>query len=150
MVHPTGELSIGMNLLFKLSKDVAVVLGKEYDVEIIEKHHHFKKDAPSGSAKRLAEMAAEGLNQKLENVGVYGREGTQNERKPFEIGIHAVRAGDIVGEHTVIFGGNGERVELFHHAQSRETFARGAVRAAQWVIHKKTGLYDMQDVLGLR
>lgn len=144
------NMSIGMNLLFKLSKDVAQILGSTYDAEIIEAHHRFKKDAPSGSAKRLAEKVAEGLGRDLQAVGIYGRHGIVGERKPEEIGVHAVRAGDIVGDHIVLFGGMGERIELRHMAHSRETFARGAVRAALWLSEKACGQYDMQDVLGLK
>ncbi len=144
------NMSIGMNLLFKLVRDAARILGSAYDPEIIEAHHRFKKDAPSGSAKRLAEMAADGLGRDLQSAGVYGRHGITGERKPEEIGIHAVRAGDIVGDHTVLFGGMGERIELRHMAHSRETFARGAVRAALWLSEKPSGLFDMQDVLGLK
>lgn len=144
------NMSIGMNLLFKLTRDVARVLGDDYNIEIVEAHHKFKKDAPSGSAKRLAEMAAEGLGLDLQEAGTYGRHGIVGERKKGEIGVHAVRAGDIVGDHTVLFGGQGERIELRHQAHSRETFARGAVRAALWLSGKETGLFDMQDVLGLK
>jgi 4-hydroxy-tetrahydrodipicolinate reductase len=143
------NMSIGMNLLFKLTHDVARILGNDYDVEIIEAHHHFKKDSPSGSAKKLAECAASGLNRNLAKVGIYGRFGNVGERKPEEIGVHAVRAGDIVGDHTVLFGGMGERIELRHQAHSRETFARGAVKAALWLTNKKKGLFNMMDVLGL-
>lgn len=143
------NMSIGMNLLFKLTKDVSQILGSDYDVEIIEAHHHFKKDAPSGSAKKLAECAASGLQINLDKAGVYGRHGMIGERKSQEIGIHAIRAGDIVGDHTVLFGGFGERIELRHQAHSRETFARGAVKAALWLAGKRAGLYDMMDVLGL-
>ena len=145
-----SNMSIGMNLLFKLTRDVAAFLGQDYDIEIVEAHHRFKKDAPSGSAKTLAEMAAAGLHQNLKDTGIYGRNGMVGERKRGEIGVHAVRAGDIIGDHTVMFGALGERLELRHQAHSRETFARGAVRAALWLANKRSGLFDMQDVLGLR
>ena len=143
------NMSVGVNLLFKLVQQVASVLGDDYDVEIVEVHHRFKKDAPSGTALRLAEMAAEGLGRDLEECMVCGREGMVGERPSSQIGVFAVRAGDVVGEHTVIFGGLGERIELVHRAHSRETFARGAVRAAKWVVDKSPGLYSMWDVLGL-
>lgn len=144
------NMSIGVNLLFKLVGDVARILGDRYDVEIVEAHHKFKKDAPSGTAVRLSEIAAEALGRDLEKVAVYGRQGFSNGREPWEIGIHTLRAGDIVGEHRVLFGGLGETLELFHRAQSRDTFARGAVHAAAWLVQQPPGLYDMQDVLGLR
>lgn len=145
----TPNMSVGMNVLFKLARDAARLLGDDYDVEIVETHHRFKKDAPSGSALRLAEAAAEGLGRCLAVDGVYGRYGLVGERGPREIGVHAVRAGDVVGDHTVIFGALGERVELTHKASSRETFARGAVRAAGWIAQKSPGMYDMMDLLGL-
>ncbi|NPA14937.1 MAG: 4-hydroxy-tetrahydrodipicolinate reductase [Deferribacteres bacterium] len=144
------NMSVGVNLLFKLVADVARILGEDYDVEIVEIHHRFKKDAPSGTALRLAENIAEALGRDLEEVGVYGRKGIVGERKKDEIGVFAVRAGDVVGEHTVIFATLGERVELTHRAHSRETFARGAIRAAKWVYHKESGLYSMWDVLGIK
>ncbi len=143
------NMSVGVNLLFKLVYEVAKVLGEDYDVEIVEVHHRFKKDAPSGTALRLAEKIAEALNRDLKECMVTGRQGIVGERKRPEIGVLAVRAGDVVGEHTVIFGGLGERVELVHKAHSRETFARGAVRAAKWVKDKAPGLYSMWDVLGI-
>ncbi len=142
------NMSIGVNMLFKAVRDVAQALGDDYDVEIVEAHHKFKKDAPSGTAVRISEIVAEALNRDLGEVGVYGREGITEGRGPKEIGVHTVRAGDIVGEHRVLFGGMGETLELFHRAQSRETFARGAVRAAKWLVDQAPGLYDMQDVLG--
>jgi len=143
------NMSIGVNVLFKVVEDVAGILGDAYDVEIVEAHHKFKKDAPSGTAVRISEIAARALGRDLKQVGVYGRQGIA-ERGRHDIGVHTVRAGDIVGEHRVMFGGMGETLEIFHRAQSRETFARGAVRAAQWVVGHSNGLYDMQDVLGLR
>ncbi|MFQ5673487.1 MAG: 4-hydroxy-tetrahydrodipicolinate reductase [Nitrospinales bacterium] len=144
------NMSIGVNVLFKMVGEMAKVLGDAYDVEIVEAHHKFKKDAPSGTAARLAEIAAEALGRDLEKDGVYGRKGMSPGRGPKEIGIHTLRAGDIVGEHRVLFGGMGETLEIAHRAQSRETFARGAVAAAQWIVSQSPGLYDMQDVLGLR
>lgn len=144
------NMSIGVNVLFKVIRDVARTLGDAYDVEIVEAHHRFKKDAPSGTAARLAEIVAEALDRDLESVGVYGRKGMTEGRGPKEIGIHSLRAGDIVGEHRVMFGGMGETLEIVHRAQSRDTFARGAVTAAQWIVKQPPGLYDMQDVLGLR
>jgi len=143
------NMSVGVNLMFKVAADVARVLGQEYDVEIVETHHRFKKDAPSGTAVRLADAVATALGRTMEDSGVYGRRGMVGERAPGEIGVLAVRAGDVVGEHTLIFGGIGERFEITHRAHSRDTFARGAVRAAAWVLGKPPGLYDMADVLGI-
>ena len=143
------NMSVGVNVLFKIAEDVSKALGDAYDVEIVEAHHKFKKDAPSGTAVRLSEIIADSLDRDIDQVGVYGRQGMA-ERTPKEIGIHTVRAGDIVGEHRVLYGGMGETLELFHRAQSRETFARGSIRAAKWVVNQSPGLYDMQDVLGLR
>lgn len=142
--------SVGVNLLFKLVEEAARILGDSYDVEIIEVHHHFKKDAPSGTAKRLGEAAAKGLGRSLDEVGIYGREGLVGERTKEEIGIHAVRAGDIVGDHTVLFAGTGERVELIHRASSRDPLAMGALRAVRFVVEAPPGLYDMGDVLGIK
>ena len=144
------NMSIGVNVLFKVAGDVAKILGDAYDIEIVEAHHKFKKDAPSGTAVRLSEVVADALKRDLNEVGVYGRKGFSEGRGPKEIGVHTLRAGDIVGEHRVMYGGMGETLELFHRAQSRETFARGSIRAAQWVVDQPSGLYDMQDVLGLR
>ncbi|MBU2548418.1 MAG: 4-hydroxy-tetrahydrodipicolinate reductase [Proteobacteria bacterium] len=144
------NMSVGVNLLFKIVGDVARILGPGYDVEIVEAHHRFKKDAPSGTAVRLAEVVAEALDRRIGECGVYGRQGLVGERTAREIGVLAVRAGDIVGEHTVMYGGIGERIEITHRAHSRDTFTMGAVRAAAWVVGQKPGLYDMQDVLGLR
>ncbi|HBO83514.1 MAG: 4-hydroxy-tetrahydrodipicolinate reductase [Deltaproteobacteria bacterium GWC2_42_11] len=144
------NMSVGVNLLLKVISDVARVLGKDYDVEIIEAHHRLKKDAPSGTAMRIAEVIADALNRDLDKVAVYERKGIIGERKRDEIGIQTVRAGDIVGDHTIIFGGLGERLEITHRAHSRDTFARGAVRAAVWIVKQKDGIYDMQDVLGLK
>ncbi len=143
------NMSMGVNLMFKLVADVARVLGEGFDVEIIEAHHHHKKDAPSGTAMKLAHNVASALGRNLEQVAVYERRGLIGERKPECIGIQTIRAGDIVGEHTVIFAGVGERLEVIHRAHSRDNFARGAVKAALWVVEQAPGLYDMQHVLGL-
>lgn len=144
------NMSVGVNVLYGVLAQVARTLGDGYDVEIIEAHHHFKKDAPSGTAERMAQVIAKALGRDLGAVGVYGRHGLVGERPPREIAVHAVRAGDIVGEHTIMFGGMGERIEIVHRAQSRDNFAWGALRAAQWVVGKSPGLYDMLDVLGLK
>ncbi len=144
------NMSVGVNLLFKLVREAVRALGDDYDVEIFEIHHRFKKDAPSGTAVRLAEIIAEEKGLSLEEHGVFGRKGFTGERRKEEIGVMTLRAGDVVGEHTVIFGALGERVELTHRAHTRETFARGAIRAARWVIDQPSGMYDMQDVLGIR
>jgi len=144
------NMSVGVNLMFKIVEEMARTLGNDYDVEIIEAHHRMKKDAPSGTALRLGEVAARGLGRKWAEVGVYGRKGLIGERTNEEIGMQVIRAGDIVGEHTVIFGGMGERIEFTHRAHARDTFARGAVRAAKWIVEQKPGLYDMGDVLGLK
>lgn len=145
-----SNMSMGVNLLLKILQDIAKVLGDNYDVEIIEAHHRMKKDAPSGTALKMAQVIASALNRNFDEVAVYSRKGIIGERKPKEIGIQTIRAGDIVGEHTVIFGGLGERIEIIHKVSSRDTFARGALHAAQWVYNKPAGLYDMQDVLGLK
>ncbi|MFA6107054.1 MAG: 4-hydroxy-tetrahydrodipicolinate reductase [Patescibacteria group bacterium] len=144
------NMSLGVNVLFKLAAEAAKLLGGEYDVEIIEAHHRFKKDAPSGTAMKLAEVLAGALGRDLEKVGKYARHGLIGERTKNEIGIQSVRAGDIVGDHTIIFGGLGERLELTHRAGSRDTFARGAIRAAKWIVGKPPGFYDMRDVLGMK
>ncbi len=144
------NMSVGINLLFKVLAEMAKILGDDYDIEVIEAHHRLKKDAPSGTALKLAEVLAKAVNRDLEQVGVYARKGLIGERKRTEIGIQTIRAGDIVGDHTVLFGGLGERIEVIHRAQSRDTFARGALRAARWLVKQPPGLYDMMDVLGLR
>jgi 4-hydroxy-tetrahydrodipicolinate reductase len=146
----SSNFSTGVNALFWLTRKAAEILGPGFDVEILETHHRFKKDAPSGTAKSLAEILASVRRQQLEKVARHGRVGIVGERSSAEIGIHSVRGGDVVGDHTVIFANNGERVELTHKASSRETFANGALRAAQWIVKQKPGLYDMQDVLGLK
>jgi 4-hydroxy-tetrahydrodipicolinate reductase len=145
-----SNMSTGVNLLLRVLQDVARVLGDEYDIEIIEAHHRLKKDAPSGTALKMAQVLADATNRSLNDVAVYARKGLIGERTKKEIGIQTIRAGDIVGEHTVLFGGLGERIEITHRVSSRDTFARGALRAALWVSEKPAGLYDMQDVLGLK
>ena len=144
------NMSVGVNLLFHLVKEAARILGPGFDIEIVEAHHRLKKDAPSGTAIRLAEVAAEGRGWTLKESARYCREGMVGERPEKEIGIQTVRGGDIVGDHTVLFAGVGERVEIIHRAHSRDTLARGAARAVKWVAKIPPGLYDMQDVLGLR
>ena len=142
--------SVGVSLLINLVQSAAKVLNEGFDIEIIEAHHRFKVDAPSGTALRLGEAAASALGRNLEECAVYGREGVTGERDPSTIGFATVRGGDVVGDHTVLFAGLGERIELTHKASSRATFASGALRAAKFLIGKQTGLFDMQDVLGLR
>lgn len=145
-----SNMSLGVNLLLKVLQDVARVLGDDYDIEIVEAHHRLKKDAPSGTALSMARAIASAVDRDLDKVGVYARHGIIGARTTKEIGIQTVRAGDIVGEHTVMFGGLGERIEITHKASSRDTFARGALRAALWLDGRPAGLYDMQDVLGLK
>ena len=144
------NMSVGVNVLFKLIKEAAAALNDGYDIEITEAHHRFKKDAPSGTATRIAEILAKVTNRDIDKVGVYGRKGMIGERSDQEIGIHVIRGGDIAGDHTVTFCGKGERVQLSHVAHNRDNFARGAVKAALWLSYKKPGLYDMMDVLGLK
>ena len=146
----SSNYSTGVNTLFWLTRKAAEILGPGFDLEVVEMHHRLKKDAPSGTAKSLAEILAAVRKQQLAKVARHGREGIVGERTSEEIGIHSVRGGDVVGDHTVIFATNGERVELTHKASSRDTFANGALRATLWVVKQKPGLYDMQDVLGLR
>jgi 4-hydroxy-tetrahydrodipicolinate reductase len=146
----SSNFSTGVNTLFWLTRKAAEILGPEFDLEIVEMHHRLKRDAPSGTAKTLAEILAAVRQQHLEKVARHGRVGIVGERTSAEIGVHSVRGGDVVGEHTVIFAGAGERLELTHKASTRETFADGALRAAKWVVNQKSGLYDMQDVLGLK
>ena len=145
-----SNFSTGVNALFWLTRKAAEILGPGYDLEIVEMHHRLKKDAPSGTAKSLAEILAHVRKQQLAKVARHGRERIVGERTLEEIGIHAIRGGDVVGDHTVIFAAPGERVELAHKASSRETFANGAFRAALWVVKQPPGLYDMEDVLGLK
>ena len=144
------NMSVGVNLLFKLTEDVAQILGLDYNVEISEIHHNQKKDSPSGTAVRLAERAAAALGLAYPDEAVHGRHGQVGARPEREIGVHALRGGDVVGEHTVRFVGQGERLELVHKAHNRDNFARGALRAARFVLEAAPGLYDMQDVLGLK
>jgi len=144
------NMSVGVNLSLKLLELTARVLGNEVDVEIIEAHHRHKVDAPSGTALRMGEVVADTLGRDLESCAVYGRQGRTGERPREAIGFETIRAGDIVGEHTVMFAGLGERIEITHKASSRMTFAKGAVRAAGWLDDHRTGLFDMQDVLGLK
>ncbi len=144
-----GNYSVGVNLLFALTRRASAILGEDYDVEVVEMHHRFKKDAPSGTAARLLEIILE--ERKLGQDSLrHGRQGITGERKPTEVGIHALRGGDVVGDHTVLFAALGERLELTHKASDRSIFARGALRAAHWALKAKPGVYDMQDVLGLK
>jgi 4-hydroxy-tetrahydrodipicolinate reductase len=144
------NMSVGVNLCLKLLDLTARVLGDEVDIEVIEAHHRHKVDAPSGTALRMGEVVAAALGRDLKDCAVYGREGQTGERDRRTIGFETIRAGDIVGDHTVLFAGTGERIEITHKASSRMTFANGAARAAAWLMQHDTGLYDMQDVLGLR
>jgi len=145
----SANTSLGVNVLVSLLGKAAKMLGDDYDVEIIEAHHRFKKDAPSGTALALGRSVAHALGRNLDQVSLNGRKGITGERSKKEIALLSVRAGDIVGEHTVIFGGIGERLEFIHRAHSRDTFAHGALRAAQWLAQQKPGLYSMQDMLRL-
>lgn len=144
------NMSIGVNLCFKLTEIAARVLGDEVDIEVIEAHHRHKIDAPSGTAVRLGEILADALGRDLASCAVYGREGRTGPRDRKTIGFETIRAGDIVGDHTVLFAGSGERVEITHKASSRATFATGALRAASWISERENGVFDMQDVLNLR
>ena len=148
-VVQSGNFSLGVNLLLGLVRKAAEILGVEYDCEVVEMHHRHKKDAPSGTALMLAKAAAAGRGQDFDAVSVFGREGMVGERPQGEIAVHALRGGSVIGDHTVMFAGDVERVELVHKAQSREAFAAGALRAALWAADKKPGLYNMRDVLGL-
>jgi len=145
-----SNYSTGVNTLFWLTRKAAEILGPAFDLEVVEMHHRLKKDAPSGTAKSLAEILAAVRQQQLEKVARHGRVGIVGERTGEEIGIHSIRGGDVVGDHTVIFANVGERLELTHKASSRDTFANGALRAALWIVKQQPGLYDMQDVLGLK
>jgi len=145
-----SNYSTGVNTLFWLTRKAAEILGSGFDLEVVEMHHRHKKDAPSGTAATLAEILAAVRKQQVAKVLRHGREGIVGERTAEEIGMHSLRGGDVVGDHTVIFAADGERLELTHKAGSRDTFAHGALRAAQWVVGRKPGLYDMQDVLGLK
>ncbi len=143
------NMSVGVNVTYQALALVAKALGDDYDVEITEIHHRLKKDAPSGTALKMAEVVADALGRDLAKVAVYGREGLTGERTQKEIGVMSLRSGDVVGEHTVSFGTLGERIEITHRAHSRDTFARGALRAARWLATRDPGLYSMQNVLGL-
>ncbi len=147
-VVQSGNYSLGVNLLLNLVKTAARVLGPEYDVEVVEMHHRHKKDAPSGTALMLAKAAAAGRGVDFDAAAVYGRKGIVGERPEGEIAVHALRGGSVVGDHTVMFAGEVERVELTHRAQSREAFAAGALKAAQWAAGRQPGIYTMRDVLG--
>jgi 4-hydroxy-tetrahydrodipicolinate reductase len=142
--------SVGVNTLFWLTQKTAEILGPDFDLEVVEMHHRLKKDAPSGTARRLAEILTEVRGLQYDQDVRHGREGMVGERTPVEVGMHAIRGGDVVGDHTVIYANVGERVELTHKASSRDTFAKGALRAAKWALGRPAGLYDMQDVLGLK
>lgn len=144
------NMSVGVNVMFKLLEVAASTLLNEYDIEIVEAHHRHKVDAPSGTALRMGEIIAQTLNRDLTKVAVYGREGVTGERSSETIGFATIRGGDIVGDHTAIFAGTGERIEITHKASSRKTFAVGALRAARFLAAQHNGLFDMQDVLGLR
>ena len=144
------NMAVGVNVLFKMAAKVASILGNDYDMEIIEAHHRMKKDAPSGTAMKLGEVMAQAVGRNLDEDGVFARHGIIGERTDKEIGLQTIRAGDIVGEHTVYFAGAGERLELTHRAHSRDNFARGAALAAAWVVKQPNGLYNMFDVLGLQ
>ena len=144
------NFSVGVNTLFWLTRKAAEILGPDFDLEVIEMHHRLKKDSPSGTARRLAEILAEVRDLDYARDVMHGREGMVGERTAREIGMHAIRGGDVVGDHTVVFANVGERVELTHKASSRDTFAKGALRAACWATCQRPGLYDMQDVLGLK
>lgn len=144
-----SNFSTGVNTLFWLTQKAAEILGPNFDIEVLEMHHRNKKDAPSGTAVTLLEILAKARQLQMEAAARHGRHGLVGARTPGEIGVHAIRGGDVVGDHTVVFAADGERVELAHKASSRETFANGALRAAQWVVNKPPGIYSMQDVLGL-
>jgi 4-hydroxy-tetrahydrodipicolinate reductase len=144
------NMSVGVNATFKLLEIAAKMLNEGYDIEVIEAHHRHKVDAPSGTALKMGEVIADALGEKLEDVAVYAREGHTGERKPGSIGFATIRGGDIVGDHTVLFAGDGERIEISHKSSSRQSYAQGSLRAARFLQNKSSGLYDMQDVLGLR
>lgn len=146
----TSNFSTGVNTLFWLTRKAAEILGPQFDIEVVEMHHRLKKDAPSGTATALLEILTQVRSLEPESALRHGRHGITGARTSNEIGVHAIRGGDVVGDHTVIFAANGERVELSHKASSRETFAVGALRASCWVVNKPPGVYDMQDVLGLK
>lgn len=144
------NMSVGVNVIFKMIKEVAGVLGDDFDVEILEAHHRMKKDSPSGTALHLGEIVADALGRNLNIVASCFRKGTNTVRTEKEIGMQAIRGGDIIGDHTVYFIGKGERIEITHRAQNREMFSYGAVKAAKWLMNREPGLYSMKDVLGLK
>lgn len=144
------NMSVGVNVTFKLLEIAAKMLNEGYDIEIIEAHHRHKVDAPSGTALRMGEVIADALGEKLDDVAVYAREGHTGERKEGSIGFATIRGGDIVGDHTVLFAGEGERIEISHKSSSRQSYAQGSLRAARYLQNQSSGLHDMQDVLGLR
>ena len=144
------NMSVGVNATFKLLEIAAKMLNQGYDIEIIEAHHRHKVDAPSGTALKMGEVIADALGEKLDDVAVYAREGHTGERKEGSIGFVTIRGGDIVGDHTVLFAGDGERIEISHKSSSRQSYAQGSLRAARFLQNQASGLYDMQDVLGLR
>ncbi|RLD09609.1 MAG: 4-hydroxy-tetrahydrodipicolinate reductase [Chlamydiae bacterium] len=143
------NFSVGVNLLFALAKKSAKILDENYDIEIVEMHHHHKKDAPSGTAVKLAELVEEGRGLKKNEKRIYGRKGNTGARPKGEIAVHSLRGGDVVGDHTVVFAADGERIELTHKASSRNTFAKGALRATKFLVGKKPGIYTMEDMLGM-
>lgn len=145
----TPNMSPGVNLLFQIAAQVARVLGEDYDIEILEAHHRFKKDAPSGTALKIAQEVCKATGRRLEDVAIYGRQGLAGERPRTQIGIHSLRVGDTVGDHKIVFGNLGETIEIAHSAHSRDTFAIGAIRAAKFIVGKPPGLYDMRDVVRL-
>ncbi len=142
------NMSVGVNVMFEMSKKLTELLGNDFDIEILESHHRNKKDSPSGTALKIAEVVSQSLNKNLSDIAVYSRHGNIGKRKKGEIGIQTLRGGDVVGEHSLIFYGDGERIEFTHKASSRDTFARGAIRALKWVSDRPAGLYSMKDVLG--
>lgn len=141
------NMSLGVQVMFQLLRQAAALLGPGYDIEVLEAHHRTKVDAPSGTAVRMGEILAEARQQTLDRAGVYGRRGQVGKRSDTEIGMHAIRGGDIVGEHTVIFAGTGERIEMIHRSQSRDNFVQGAIHAAQWLVAQPPGMYGMEDVV---
>ena len=145
-----SNYSTGVNTLFWLTRKATEILGTDFDLEVVEMHHRMKRDAPSGTAMTLAEILSEARGVSLQDQLKHGREGIVGARTKDEIGMHSLRGGDVVGDHTVIYANDGERLELTHKASSRDTFANGALRAAAWVVHQPPGLYSMQDVLGLK
>ena len=143
-------MSVGVNVMFDLAAQMSKILGKDFDIEILETHHRFKKDSPSGTALRIAEKICEATNKKMDKDVIYGRHGITGERPMNQICMHAIRSGDVIGEHTVIFGSLGERIEITHKAHTRDTFVRGAIRAAKFIAQKQPGMYRMSDVLQIK